>query len=461
MGRLTALLALALLACGAPLPFETPDIILVSIDSLRADHLGSYGYPKPTSPFLDRLADDGVRFENAVSSTSWTLPAHAGLFTGLYDSAHGLVRDGLRLAGGHRTLAERLREAGYRTAGFYSGPYLHPSFGLNQGFDVYRSGMTAMPELGDEAARDFALNDLATHREITGPVVARQVAEWLDALPAETGPVFLFVHLFDVHYDYVPPVEYLSLFDPDYQGTLRPGRLALNPAVHEDMDPRDLEHLVARYDGEIRFTDDTVKWILADFGSHRDPNNTILVVTSDHGDEFFEHGDKGHRRTLYDEVVRVPLIFRWPNGIAGGRAVPDQVRLIDVLPTLLALARVAPGEGVQGRDLSPLLRGGALPPEDALLELYTPEGTIRALRTNETKLFWQNGRHSSVDLANDPAERRHRQAEGPDLRPMRKRLAELYKRSRALREERVGRRAVPSETDPATRERLRSLGYVE
>ena len=148
---LSVLLAVATIAIGyviiskQAVP-DKPDIILISIDSLRPDHLGCYGYRQPTSPTIDNLAGDGVRFENAISTTSWTLPAHAALFTGLYDSAHGLIAAGLRLADANVTLAEVLSQAGYQTAGFFGGPYLHPTFGLDQGFQTYQSCMTTLPD---------------------------------------------------------------------------------------------------------------------------------------------------------------------------------------------------------------------------------------------------------------------------------------------------------------------------
>jgi hypothetical protein len=157
---LTGVLALLVNACGdaaVPPASSKPNIVLVSIDSLRADHLGSYGYARDTSPFLDRLAREGTRFENAISTTSWTLPAHAAMFTGLQGSVHGLVDNGLRLADGHLTLAEILRREGYGTAGFFGGPYLHPTFGVAQGFDVYESCMTTIADdTGDADVRSSA-----------------------------------------------------------------------------------------------------------------------------------------------------------------------------------------------------------------------------------------------------------------------------------------------------------------
>lgn len=440
-----------------------PDLIVVSIDSLRSDHLGAYGYARDTSPTIDRLAEEGVRFENVVSTTSWTLPAHAALFTGLYDSAHGLVFDGLRLGEGHVTLAEVLREAGYHTAGFYGGPYLHPTFGLDQGFELWESCMTKLPEdLSGPAARRQARGGVdRAHADVTGPRTLEEVGRWLEEA-GDSRPFFLFLHLWDVHYDYIPPERFVARFDPDYEGDLTSEDFARNPRIHADMPERDLEHLVALYDGEIRFTDHILGRILERLDERGRLENAIVVVTADHGDEFFEHGGKGHRRTLFDEVLRVPLVVWAPGRADAGSVVETQVRLLDLMPTLLSLAGVELPVAVQGRDLTPLLRGGSLPPVPALAELHGPRKAIRALRTNREKLIADGeGRFWHYDLEEDAGEQHPRPAEPAALRSAAGRLRELVASVNALREELGPRRAEPARTSPAMRERLRALGYLE
>jgi len=448
-------------------PSSRPDIVLVSIDSLRHDHLGCYGYGKPTSPRIDALAAEGVRFENAVSTTSWTLPAHAALFTGLFDSAHGLVDNGLELSDRVVTLAEALQGAGYGTAGFYGGPYLHPTFGLDQGFDTYVSCMTTIEDtLPQDEVRAIAGGDTnVSHQDVTGPrtlEAVRGLAENLD-----DRPLFLFVHLWDVHYDYIPPAEMVHLFDPEYTGTLTGRDMMHDPAIHAGMPQADLQHLIALYDGEIRFTDGILGEILEVLAQRGRLDDTVVVITADHGEEFFEHGHKGHQQSLYEEVVRVPLIVRWPGRIDAGRVVEDQVRLIDVMPTLLALAGVPNPSEMQGRDLGPLLRGGTLPPEPALCDLdVAGVRELHAVRTNRSKYvsfptphWWQIG-YQYFDLERDPGER--------DLLPVwsegwfesRRTLGRLRDDSRALAE-RLGETVVPTAPlDDEMLDRLRSLGYV-
>jgi choline-sulfatase len=460
--------ALALIALSAPSPGSgadragAPDIVLVSIDSLRPDHLGSYGYDRPTSPTMDRLAAGGARFATAMSTTSWTLPAHAALFTGLYDSTHGLVDNGLELDPQHLTLAEVLRDAGYQTAGFYGGPYLHPVFGLGQGFDVYRSCMTRLDgDLSEAELRDGARKPIqASHADVTGPRTRDEFRSWLEA--ADERPAFVFLHLWDVHFDYIPPRRYVELFDPDYSGALDATSLMTNAGISADMDARDLEHLVALYDGEIRFTDDMLGEILTALGSRGRLENTLIVITADHGEEFFEHGSKGHQRTLFDEVARVPLIFHLPGVIEAGRVIEEQVRIIDVMPSVLALAGVAAPPGLQGRDLGHALRGLGLAPRPALLELLVDGREIRALRSEHRKLISLGGRDFPFfDLAADPGEARRLASEGWGFDRARAALREQERDALALRKRRGFGALAVGGVDQQVTERLKALGYVE
>ena len=470
----------ALTACGSPeqpaesaqarpaaAPGARPDIVLVSIDSLRADHLGCYGYARPTSPGIDRLAAEGVRFHNTVSTTSWTLPAHAALLTGLYDSTHGLVDNGLTLSDNVVTLAEVMKDAGYRTAGFYGGPYLNPTYGFGQGFDTY---VSCMAEVKDPVPKEDAKGPLKgqavrSFGDVTGPRTLQQVTAWMDTL--DERPFFLFLHLWDVHYDYIPPDEYIRMFDPDYAGSLTGHRMMRSRAVSPAMPKRDLEHLIALYDGEIRFTDDILGKILAEIDRRGRLDASLVVVTADHGEEFFEHGNKGHQKSLYDEVLRVPLIVRWPGRLDAGRVVDDQVRLIDVAPTIASLAGVPLSAEVQGRDLGPLMRGGTLAAEPALCELHTAKRQLFGVRTERSKFisfptphWWQFG-YQYFDLESDPGERDVLPVWSRGLLAARSTLGRLREDADALRK-RLGDTAVPgAEIDEEQRERLRSLGYID
>jgi arylsulfatase A-like enzyme len=439
-----------------------PDIVFVSIDSLRPDHLGCYGYSKPTSPTFDRIAKEGVRFETAVSTTSWTLPAHAAMFTGLCDSAHGATDVGRKLDDEHVTLAEILRSAGWHTAGFFGGPFLHPTFGLDQGFDVYRNCMSDAPAVVEAKAIREALREGRdpSHSVVTGPRTLGAIESWLAGVD-EKKPFFLFVHLWDVHYDYIPPKEYVEMFDPGYEGTLEAIDLEENPAIVRTMPERDLEHLLALYDGEIRFTDDVLEKILAALDKKGRLDNTLIVLTADHGQEFFEHGGKGHQKTLYDEVVRVPLVIRLPGKIEAGRVVEDQVRLIDLLPTITRLAGVEKLPIVQGRDLGPLLRGSTLAPAPAFSELLVGQVDLRALRTLKTKVIDSRRLRLThgFDLDADPGELHPLLTSETWVRTERDAIAKELEAARAAGA-RIGAEATDAEVDAEMKKRLDRLGYT-
>ena len=450
----------------APKPAKPPNVVLVSIDSLRADHVGCYGYPKPTTPGIDRLAAEGVRLDQAIATTSWTLPSHATMFTGLHSYTHGLVDNGLKLGDDLVTLAEVFRGAGYHTAGFFGAPYLHPTYGLDQGFETYVSCMTKIgTDVLPDALREVAQGDvIPPHADITGPRTLEEVTKWLGGI--DERPFFLFIHLWDPHYDYIPPDEYLRMFDPDYTGTVDGRSLLRNEAVHEGMPRRDLEHLIALYDGEIRFTDDILGRILAELERRVDPASVLLVVTADHGEEFFDHGQKGHQKTLYDEVVRVPMIVRWPGTLAPGRVVTTQVGHVDLMPTLLSLAGVELASPTQGRDVGPLLRGESLPERPVLMDLQVARHQLYGVRVDgkkflnfPTRRFWQYG-FQYFDLREDPAERNRLPLWSGGLLGARRDLADLREQSEELRSGLGETIVVGGEADDEVIERLKSLGYL-
>jgi arylsulfatase A-like enzyme len=351
-------------------PIDT--VILVSIDSLRADHLGAYGHPEPTSPTIDRLAKQGLRFDRAYSTTSWTLPSHAALFSGLDDLSHGANHALAPLPSRVVTLAEALGEHGVRSTGFFAGPFLHPTYGLGQGFDDYIDSTSyGWKAKGDNLAR--APHD-ASHADVTNPILIDRVRAWLSGLALDERDSdsperrFVFIHMWDVHYDYIAPESYVEIFDPDYRGTLQGTDFLDNPAIHPGMPRRDYEHLLALYDAEIRFTDDTLGALLDAFDAAGLLDRSAVIVTADHGEEFLEHGQRGHALTLFEEVLRVPMVL-WIPGATPIRSVSDEVvSLIDIFPLVCDLfdvdcAYAGPGRSLlsQYEDEAPTpLRGNAL-----------------------------------------------------------------------------------------------------
>jgi arylsulfatase A-like enzyme len=405
---------------GAGDEVRRPNIVLISVDTLRPDHLGCYGYERATSPRMDRLAAEGVLFESAISSTSWTLPAHAALFTGLADSVHGCYETDRRLADDRVTLAERLAGLDYATVGFFAGPYLHPVFGLAQGFGDYVDctsyadlSLQSIAASGGVEDEDI---DRASHRDITNPRVLAAVEDWLGA--HEGGPFFMFIHLWDVHFDFVPPPPYDTMFDPDYEGSITSENFIFNDEIHADMAPRDLEHIVALYDGEIAWTDEHIGRIV-DLVDGRG-EETIIVLLSDHGEEFFEHGAKGHRHALYDELIRIPLIIRFPGHVPAGHRIKAQARMIDVMPTLLEMIDASLEDDVMGQSLLPAMIGESLRGDTlAVSELTTLGRSWRAFRRPHQKVILNLDTKGIAlyDLLADPGEQSPLQDFGstPDL----------------------------------------------
>lgn len=336
--------------CPVSLRADPPNVLLISLDSVRADHLHCCGYERETSPNLDRLASQGLLFENVIATSSWTIPSHMSVFTGLYPSQHGVTDTHQVLREGIPTLAEVLQDNGYATAAFVTGPALDHRFGFGRGFqfyDDYSVAMMAGPDPTDEDQLSIGktLNQRATNHFITG-----LASRWLRQNREE--PFLLFLHYWDVHYDYIAPPPFEKRFDPEYSGK-EDGRdlKARQPLLETRIAPEDLKHLIARYDGEIAHTDDQVGHILKVLDETGLTGNTLVIVFSDHGDGFLEHGKLLHGNTLYDEVIRVPLFMRLPGELPEGERFSQNISHVDILPTILEIAGVPAVADIQGASL--------------------------------------------------------------------------------------------------------------
>jgi arylsulfatase A-like enzyme len=471
LGPVAVAASLGCAPADAPGQRSVDTVILVSIDSLRADHLGAYGYPRPTSPTIDRLAATGTVFERAYSTTSWTLPAHAALMTGLDDYTHGAIDSRRKLAESFDTLAEALAPAGVRSTGFFTGPFLHPSFGLGQGFHEYVDS-TSYQWTGLEQAKRIPHEP--SHRDVTNPILLSRVEAWLrERRPAQRN--LIFIHMWDVHADYRAPDAYGRLFDPEYDESDLSGQFEERRGGEVKLSAGALRKLIARYDAEIRYTDETLRDLLDRFGRHGLLDSAAVIVLADHGEEFFDHGRKGHRRTLFEEVLRVPLILHFPGAPTPPRRVADVVSLIDVYSTVCDLLAVDCGYDGPGVSLLPYVTGRR--PEnargDALAELTTRFFGVdqTALVREDGKLIRWNttGDLRYFDLRGEAIERQGvnvdpgqaSTAAGPAasaLRQLSQRTADARDRAEPLRGPESESEAV---VDPATQEHLRALGYVE
>jgi arylsulfatase A-like enzyme len=448
-------------ACGANPDPVGPNIVLITIDTLRADHCSAYGYGPRTTPRLEKLAREGARVENAYVPMPSTGPAHASLLTSRYPLTHQVLKNGHVLAEEYPVLAEVLGVAGYRTAAFVSSFVLDDRFGYGQGFNSYdddfrgadSSYRTMEHWEGFEVPGEF---DRRAH-ETTDRAIA-----WLGE-NGHRGGFFLWVHYMDPHEPYDPPVAWRRRF--------------LDPT----MGRRSLRRAIALYDAEIAFTDGEVGRFLDALDEVSPPEATLVVLTADHGEGLLDHGFMGHGPILYEETLRVPLLVRWTGRIPAGSVIRGPVEIVDVMPTILGLAGISPGELVlQGRNLMATFTAGApLDPEHRVffqrrlyeknrVPTFPVEGVVfgRPLRVEGEKYGVRRGQWKYVealmegtrelyDLSSDPGERKNL------LSRRRKLAAELSGQLETWRERQAGlalgsvRQASEEEL-----EKLRALGYV-
>ena len=303
----------------AKAPASPPNVLLITVDTLRADRLGCYGYEHAHTPHTDRFADEGVRIEHAIAPTPLTLPSHTSILTGLEPPAHSVRGNGVfRVPDSVQTLAEILKAEGYQTQAFVSADVLHRRFNLDQGFDGY-----------DDDLSGEAKDALTQMQERSGEQTMDRVLRWLDKRtePASASPFFLWVHLFDPHAPYEPP-------EAD-------AKLAATP-----------------YDGEIASADRQVGRLVKALEPNGVLDDTILVFTSDHGENLGEHQEATHAMFIYEATQRVPLIFRYPRKLPAGRVFDGPARSVDIMPTILSLAGKKSSE-TQGADLSEAFASGS------------------------------------------------------------------------------------------------------
>ena len=399
------------------------NVLFVVIDTLRADRLQPYGYDRATSPVLDEFARESVVFDRAQSSSSWTMPALASLMTGLHTSTHKVDDKTSALDPSYTTLAEVLSEAGYATGAVTGNMFTLPHYGFGQGFSTYHQVLDS---------KSTERRDRRTWRfnSITSPEITKLALRWLKNRAEDPRPWFFWVHYFDPHSTYMA-----------HAGTEHFG--------HEETD---------RYDGEIEFTDRHVGRLLKQLDEQGLAQSTAVIVLSDHGEELGDHGDKHHRRTLYREVLRVPLMIRTP-GIPPKR-VPDVVAIVDVMPTVLELLGESRVGGLHGRSLVPLLDGEPLPPVSAVAELLDIEGgrQYSIVRDRWKLIVHDEGETQLFDMQDDPEERSDLAKARPGL------VVELQEELNArLSEARTdaGKYGVAADVELSDRElkELRQLGY--
>jgi arylsulfatase A-like enzyme len=423
-------LGLLLAACGASEPAVSPSVILVSLDTLRADHLGLYGYARDTSPGLDRLAAESLVFEHAFTTAAWTLPAHMSMLTGLHNPQHGVVERHAALSPETPLLAERLRAQGYRTIGLYNVSPIRPEHGFGRGFDVFRSHTSAAE-------------------------AERHLEEELARLDPER-PFFLFLHLFDVHngplgdqpgpiYDCPPPYDEKFLPGAKERLPKLPERVVFERGLV--LGAEEQAALEALYDGGIRYVDDELSAWMEEWRARGLLAHALLVVTADHGESLGQHGAVHGHGGPYQEGLRVPLLLRHPGGLRAGEREATPVQLTDLVPTILAFVGLPPDPRLPGVSLL-----GALPARRELLA--SEPGKYESIvdwPVKWTHVLGEAERWFRHDLAADPGE-----AVELSLSP-----AEFQAKQADIRRRTPARfpRPVRVEWSGEELERMRGLGY--
>ena len=429
-----------------------PDILLITVDTLRADHCSAYGYGRPTTPRLEGLAARGVQFEVAYTSMATTAPAHATLFTGLLPRWHGMLKNGHVLAPSHPTLAEAMTAAGYRTAAVVSSFVLDRRFGLARGFSSYDDrfsgeGATLHPEKWQGVEVESPFDRRADE-------TSARAVEWLrgegylgPARAPGTPPFFLWVHYFDPHHPYDPPADHATRFPP--------------------LGEKPLDRDIAAYDAEIHFADAQIGTLVDALAAAGALERTLTVVTADHGEGLMQHGHMQHGLNLYEEAVRIPLVVHWPSALAPHRvAAPAQ--LADIAPTLAAIGGARWAVAGAGRSLEAVLAGRESLDErrEIFLQRRHYEGAVAerrhvggpkyAIRAGRWKYIESRAEDTAelYDLVADPREERNLMSAMPAAAtgvPVR--LAGWLRDAPTL----------PSPPPVAAEDarRLRSLGYVQ
>lgn len=434
-------------------PDSPPNVILISLDTLRADHLGCYGYDRPTSPFLDSLTADCALFANTYAQSSWTLPSHLSMLYSLNSASHQVYYNDQKVDASLPSVASVLRDRGYITYGFTGGGYVSSIYGFANGFDWYDEpvGGRKAPLGVDEAESLFAVT-----------------SDWLEE--HRDRPFFLFLHTFQIHGPYASPEPWSSMF-LDQGAPWR--KLALRNFLDNNGDdyafsPEEQANIVGLYDGEIRYTDEMLLKPLVErlreLGLY---DNTLLIITSDHGEEFLEHGGWLHGRTLYDELIRVPLIVKFPASAHRGQRVEYKTRLIDIVPTILESVGIGYDRAdFEGKSLAHFLTGKETGDRTFISDLAhknVPDPCPALIATNQEHLKFivqksQDGirKIETYDLRRDPGEKKDIFERAQRLREEVVRVLEEYYQERA----KLQRSQERIRMDKDLEEKLKALGYL-
>ena len=463
-------------------PKSRPNVLIYMIDTLRADHASLYGYKRDTTPFLKKLAATGVVFDDCQAQATWTKPSIASLLTSIYSYTHGIFNDYDTIPKGASTLAEQLRNAGYVTADISASPWAGRVTGLQRGFDYVMEFPVVQRHRTDAADRG---TDSAALDKVVFP--------WLERHRDE--PFFLYAHATDPHAPYRPPAGFeekfanpseTAEFNRDYANLRDKGQYGGGTVVSRDgcmkngIDPdKFIKRAIDRYDGEILHNDANLELLVAKLKQLGILDNTLIIVVSDHGEEFWDHGWTAHGHSLYQELAHCVFLMWNPKLLAGPRRVTEPVQLIDVMPTVLDLLSLKAPDIVQGQSLMPLIKGRPFHRRTPVMTSrfahpsakpngFVPENrinTFAVIEANWKLIYREKGKDvglSRVELYDRRSDRTEtKNVAGAHPEDVERMMAELGKWVDAQKQLRaVLGKGAPSTLDRQTLEQLRSLGYI-
>jgi arylsulfatase A-like enzyme len=420
---------------------DRPNVIILGIDTFRGDHASHNGYQRKTCPNIDSIGKKGIVFTNAFSTTSWTLPAFHSILTGLYSRSNGVFMINNSLDKSYITLAELLKNQGYKTAGFISGDFLKSPYGFNQGYDLYNESVSRRAGIESQA-------------NITSDKLTKLALPWIRK--NQINKFFLFIHYWDPHYDYIPPDPYDTVFDPDYQGTIDGRNFKHSEAIHPQMPKRDFDHIIALYDGEIAWTDKHIGKLLSSLQEWHLDKETIVIVVADHGEGFFDHGQRTHGSTLYNEEIQIPLIFYIPS-LELSKTIEHSVSIVDIVPTLCDLLNINHPKGTDGTSLLPIINSNRdWTRGEVYAELWHK---LIAVIRDDWKLIHntKTGEFQLFDLNNDDGEKNNLiQIDTHKAEEMKQMVLNFLQKKKTL-----AAKSDKTKLDEQTLEQLKSLGYIK
>ena len=441
---LASLLALACAENPRGAPEARPNVLLYVVDTLRADALEPYGNQRIHTPALVRLASEGVVYDRAYSASSWTRPSMASLLSGLEPDSHGVEDRGDRLGETVTLLSERFAAAGYSTGCIITNPNIGPYFGFDQGYDSFLE----LYDTSLDRARDSSGRVPPREFITASDVVTARAIEWIEEV---AEPFFLLVLTIDPHTPYEPPQRF-DRYGDDAARAVDRATLRINSS---DLTRAQRDRIRALYHGEVSFNDDSFGKLLEHLRETERYDETIVVFTSDHGEEFWERGNRGHGRNLYEETIRVPLIVRDPASPRHGVREATPVRAVDIYPTLLHMASLPDAKGIDGHRI----RGGSeVRARPVRTRLHFEENAWRSLTLYPWKLLVDVNaeRHRLFDLGSDPGESRDLSFEHPAKVEALNALLSGTERS----DQSADSSAYPDDLPESAREALRVLGYL-